>query len=264
MEKEPRQRVVTKNLTTGYKTRHGEIIVSRNVCETLGGGELTCLLGPNGAGKSTILKTLSAFIPPLGGTIEIDGKKLSDYSDKELSKVIGVVLTERPSVTNLTVWDLVALGRSPYTGFWGGLGEEDREVVEESLNQVGINFLKERKVSTLSDGERQKTMIAKVLAQETPVIFLDEPTAFLDYPSKVEILRLLKKLASLHDKAIFLSTHDLEIALQISDRIWLMDKTLGLECGTTDELSANGSVGRYFNREGLIYVPEGRKFEIEI
>ena len=181
------------------------------------------------------------------------GKPLRQYSEKELAKVIGVVLTERNNLQNMTVAELVGMGRSPYTNFWGRLTDEDREKVAAAMDLVGIRPLASRMVETLSDGERQKTMIAKALAQETPVIFLDEPTAFLDYPSKVEILQLLRRLAMEMDKTIFLSTHDLELALQIADRLWLMAKGGEVIAGTPAELAQSGTLERYFARKGVTF-----------
>ena len=152
----------------------------------------------------------------------------------------------------MTVEELVGLGRSPYTGFWGTLTEEDRHIVSESIHLVGIEPLRQRMVQTLSDGERQKVMIAKALAQQTPIIYLDEPTAFLDYPSKVEVLQLLRRLAAEEQKTIFLSTHDVELALQLADRLWLMD-TDGLSVGTPHELSAQGALSRFIERPGITF-----------
>ena len=186
--------VKTIDLTTGYFSKKGHTAVTSNINASLHSGELTCLLGPNGAGKSTLLKTLSAFIPPLKGEIRIMGKNLREYTDAGLAKVIGVVLTERLGLANMSVEELVGLGRAPYTGFFGNLSKSDREIVDEAISLVKIGDLRGRMVQTLSDGERQKAMIAKALAQQTPVIFLDEPTAFLDYPSKVEIMQLLLRL----------------------------------------------------------------------
>ena len=220
-----------RKLTTGYPGKGGTKIVAKDIDATIRSGELTCLLGANGVGKSTLLRTLSAFQPPVGGEIEIMGKKLTDYTDKQLATVIGVVLTEKCSLRNMTVEELVGMGRSPYTGFWGNLSKEDKKTVNDAIALVRIEDLKYRMVHTLSDGERQKVMIAKALAQETPVIFLDEPTAFLDFPSKVEIMQLLHHLSRSTNKTIFLSTHDLELALQIADKIWLMDKANGVTIG---------------------------------
>ena len=240
-----------QSLCTGYRTGKSSVVVARDMNATIRGGELTCLLGPNGAGKSTLLRTLSAFQPPLGGDIIILGRNLHDYSDKELSKVIGVVLTEKNDLRNMSVEDLVGLGRSPYTGFWGTLHEQDRQIVANAIQMVGITQLKDRMIQTLSDGERQKVMIAKALAQETPIIFLDEPTAFLDFPSKVEIMQLLHTLSRTTGKTIFLSTHDLELALQIADTIWLMDKEKGVMIGTPQELAYNGFLKDFFSQRDI-------------
>ncbi len=155
----------------------------------------------------------------------------------------------------MTVEDIVGLGRSPYTGFWGTLDDDDKAVVEESMSLVGITHLRSRMIQTLSDGERQKMMIAKALAQQTPVIFLDEPTAFLDYPSKVEMLQLLRRLSHDTDKIIFLSTHDMELALQIADELWLMMPD-GISVGTPAELAANGRLSAFINRPGITFNPQ--------
>ncbi|MBR7013542.1 MAG: ABC transporter ATP-binding protein, partial [Prevotella sp.] len=217
--------VECKELTIGYKAkRTGFREVAADINAELCGGRLTSLIGSNGIGKSTLLRTLSAFQPPLAGDVLVQGKSLRRYTNKELSRLIGVVLTERPALQNMSVRELVGLGRSPYTGFWGKLTAADEDIVTEAINDVGIENLQHRMIQTLSDGERQKVMIAKALAQQTPVIFLDEPTAFLDYPSKVEVMQLLHRLTRQSGKTIFLSTHDIELALQLSDILWLMSK----------------------------------------
>ncbi len=254
--------VELNKLNTGYHSANGNIIVSEDINETLYSGELTCLLGPNGSGKSTILKTLSGFIPKLGGEIKINGKRLDSYSDQDLSKVISVVLTDRVAIDNMNVRDLVSLGRSPYTGFWGILTNHDQVIVDESISLVGIDNLRSRIIRTLSDGERQKVMIAKALAQETPVIYLDEPTAFLDYPSKAEILQLLQNISRERQKTILVSTHDLELALQIADKIWLMDKRYGLQTGTPEDLALSGEIAKYFERDGMVFDPSLGTFKI--
>ena len=240
-----------ESLTTGYRSKNNVTVVAHDINATINGGELTCLLGPNGAGKSTLLRTLSAFLPPVKGEITIMGRNLRDYSDRELAKTIGVVLTEKTDLRNMTVEDLIGLGRSPYTGFWGTLHKQDREIVDRAIEMVGIEPLRGRMIHTLSDGERQKVMIAKALAQETPVIFLDEPTAFLDFPSKVEIMQLLHNLSRTTGKTIFLSTHDLELALQISDTIWLLDREKGVMIGTPEQLATDGSLNSFFNQRGI-------------
>jgi iron complex transport system ATP-binding protein len=234
-----------QDLSIGYRTKHSVKCVAEDISDSICSGELTCLLGENGAGKSTLLRTLSGFLPPISGEVFILGRSLSDYRERELATVIGVVLTERTNLQNMTVEELVGMGRSPYTGFWGRLSAEDRTKVGEALEMVGITILRDRLVQTLSDGERQKVMIAKALAQETPIIFLDEPTAFLDYPSKVEILRLLGRLSHDMGKTIFLSTHDLELALRVADRVWLMSRHGGVQTGLPANLIVDPETGRF-------------------
>lgn len=251
------------NLSIGYTAKASVNTVADHIHAGINSGELTCLLGANGVGKSTLLRTLSAFQPKLGGSIQIQGREIESYTDKELSTVISVVLTEKCEIHNMTVREIIGLGRSPYTGFWGTLEEEDKNIINRSIALVKIENLAERMVHTLSDGERQKVMIAKALAQETPVIFLDEPTAFLDFPSKVEMMQLLHRLSRQTQKTIFLSTHDLELALQIADKIWLMDKTKGVIVGTPEDLSLDGSLNRFFARKGILFDCESGLFRME-
>ena len=252
-----------ENLSIGYPGKSDVKVVADGICAGINSGELTCLLGANGVGKSTLLRTLSAFQPKLGGEICIQGKEIESYTDKQLSRVISVVLTEKCDIRNMSVTELIGLGRSPYTGFWGTLTKEDRQVVERAVALVGIPHLAHRMVHTLSDGERQKVMIAKALAQETPVIYLDEPTAFLDFPSKVEMMQLLHHLSRQTDKTIFLSTHDLELALQIADKIWLMDKANGVTIGTPEDLALNGSLSSFFARKGIVFDLETGLFRVD-
>ena len=240
-----------RNLVTGYSPGREPNVVTCGISASLRSGELTCLLGPNGAGKSTLLKTLSSFLPPLDGDITLLGRPLRSYSNTARSRLIGVVLTDRVSLDNMSARELAGLGRTPYTGFWGRLSADDKAIVDEALELVGISGLADRMVDTLSDGERQKVMIAKALVQQTPVIFLDEPTAFLDYPSKVELMQLLLSLSRDHGKTIFMSTHDIELALLTADRVWLIDKPHGVATGTPEDLALDGSLARYFEREGV-------------
>jgi iron complex transport system ATP-binding protein len=248
--------IVLQNLSIGYRLRHSAKTVANGICASIRAGELTCLLGPNGVGKSTLLRTLAAFQPKLEGTITfcIDEKEVEveSLSDRQLSKLIGVVLTEKPDVRNTTVREIVSLGRSPYTGFWGRLSKEDELIVDESIRQVGITPLASRLVDTLSDGERQKVMVAKALAQQTPIIFLDEPTAFLDFPSKVEMMQLLRRLARSMQKTVFMSTHDLELALQVADTVWLMESS-ALHIGSPQQLAENDTLTRFVEREGIVF-----------
>ena len=252
-----------RDLSIGYPDKHNTKRVAEHLNASIHSGELTCLLGTNGVGKTTLLRTLSAFQPPLGGTIDLLDRPLSTYDDRQLATVIGVVLTEKSDIRNMTVEELVGLGRSPYTGFWGTLKEGDRKIVHEAIARVRIEPLTQRMVHTLSDGERQKVMIAKALAQETPIIFLDEPTAFLDFPSKVEVMQLLHNLTHTLQKTVFMSTHDLELALQIADKIWLMDRASGLSIGTPEDLSLEGKLSSFFSRKGITYDTETGFFRID-
>lgn len=255
--------IEAKDLSIGYSSKKDIRIVSEHINSTIYSGELTCLLGANGIGKSTLLKTLSGFLPELSGTIYIQGKEIKQYSEKELSQLVSVVLTEKLDIKNMTARELIGLGRSPYTGFWGSLNSTDIDIVDKAIALVRIENLANRMVHTLSDGERQKVMITKALVQETPIILLDEPTAFLDFPSKVEIMQLLHQLSRKTNKTIFLSTHDLELALQIADKIWLMDKQKGIQIGTPEDLSLDGSLSNFFARKGILFDQETGLFRVE-
>ena len=224
-----------ENLTIGYQVGKKQTEVHVGLNFQLFRGELTCLLGANGAGKSTLLRTLAAAQPSLSGGLRLLGRDLSAYSERELSRTIGVVLTDRTQAGGLTVYELVALGRQPYTGFFGRLDKEDKRLVEHALQAVEIAHKARCYMAELSDGERQKVMIAKALVQECPLILLDEPTAFLDVVSRIEIMNLLHRLAVEENRAILLSTHDIEQALVLADRLWLLSSG-GLECGVTEDL----------------------------
>lgn len=250
------------SLSTGYQSKKRTKVVAKDISAQISCGELTCLLGANGVGKSTLMKTLCHFLPKLGGDISIMGKSLEDYTDASLAKVISVVLTDKLMIRNMRVDELVALGRSPYTGFWGVISDKDREIVHRSLRQVGIPHLAGRMLHTLSDGERQKALIAKALAQETPIILLDEPTAFLDFPSKVEMMQLLHRLSRDEQKTIFMSTHDLELALQIADKLWLLDKAQAVEIGTPEDLAIHNVLHRFVTHEGISFDAHSGLFRV--
>ena len=251
-----------KNLTTGYRIKKGDKVIASKLNASIHSGEMTCLLGPNGAGKSTLLRTLAAFQPALDGTVAVMGQDICKYQSKELARLISVVLTDNSGIKNMTAEEVVEMGRSPYTGFWGKLNEKDKIMVKKCLIWVGIEELAKRKMQTLSDGERQKVMIAKAIAQETPIIFLDEPTAYLDYPSKIAMMLLLHRLAKALKKTIFMSTHDLEHALQVADQVWLLDQKEGLTTGMPEDLSLDGSIERYFSKEGVTFDRESCSFSI--
>ena len=182
--------IEASHLSIGYLLKGGKRkVIHEDLNLHLQAGEVTCLLGLNGAGKSTLLRTLCGFQPPLSGEIRLMGKPLASYSQSNFSLTVGVVLTEKTNAGGITVYELVSLGRHPYTGFFGQLKKHDKEIIEQSLEAAGIAHKAQNYVSELSDGERQKAMIAKALAQQCPIILLDEPTAFLDVTSRIEIGR---------------------------------------------------------------------------
>lgn len=243
MKREPI--VSAADLTIGYR---GGKIVHEHLSFHLYPGELTCLLGANGTGKSTLLRTLSASQPPLAGELLLQGKPLSAYSEKERSRRIGMVLTDKTQAGGLTVYELVALGRQPHTGFFGRLHHRDHALIAEALEAVGISHKAKSYTAELSDGERQKAMIAKALVQECPLILLDEPTAFLDVVSRIEIMDLLHRLAADQHKAVLLSTHNIEQALVLADKLWLLSRENGLQCGVTEDLILNHRMDALFGR----------------
>ena len=262
--------ISTHQLCIGYTGRGSRRVVHPELDLQLFTGEVTALLGNNGAGKSTLLKTLCGLLPALHGDIFIDGKPLAGYQHGELATLVGVVLTERTQTGGISVYDLVSLGRYPHTGFFGTLREEDHAAIRHALETVGIADKAQRHVSELSDGERQKAFIAKVLAQECPIILLDEPTAFLDVTSRLETMITLRRLAHREGKAILLSTHDLDTALQLADKLWLQpawhdaavekpEIVPAMICGTPDALVENGALERFFGTATLRFDPVSRR-----
>lgn len=247
-----REAVMTAtDLCIGYRTGRKENRVHEHLSFNLCPGELTCLLGANGTGKSTLLRTLAASQPPLAGELFLQGKPLSTYTERERSRTIGVVLTDKTQAGGLNVYELVALGRQPHTGFFGRLHKQDHAVIREALEAVGIAHKAQSFTAELSDGERQKVMIAKALVQECPLILLDEPTAFLDVVSRIEIMTLLHRLAVTQQKAILLSTHDIEQALVLSDKLWLLSKESGLQCGVTEDMILNRRMDTLFAHQEI-------------
>ena len=240
-----------QDLSIGYRTGKQEKIVHEHLNFQLHAGELTCLLGANGTGKSTLLRTLSASQPALSGKLDILGKSLTEYTEKERSRTIGVVLTDKTFAGGLSVYELVGLGRQPHTGFFGRLNKEDKRIIEEAMENVGIAHKAQSYTAELSDGERQKVMIAKALVQECPLILLDEPTAFLDVVSRIEIMHLLHRLAVEQEKAILLSTHDIEQALVLSDKLWLLSKEHGLQTGVTEDIILNHQMENLFPHKDI-------------
>lgn len=243
--------ITLKNLVVGYPDGRHTRQLNHAANEEAHDGMLTCLIGANGAGKSTLLRTIAGFQSPLEGTVLLGGDDVRALSPRQRAERMAVVLTDRPDVMCTTVWEMVATGRAPFTGFWGRLSGKDRGIVTRSLRLVGIERMADRTVASLSDGERQKVMIAKALAQQTPVILLDEPTAFLDYPSRVEVMQLLLNIAHKEHKTVLLSTHDLDLALQTADRLWLFEKERwgGEKKEKTNETDREEKI-KYIEKEG--------------
>lgn len=225
-------------------------------------GELVCLLGPNGAGKSTLLRTLSGLERPLSGRVTMDGENLHDLPADRLAGSLAIVLTERVSAENLTARGLAELGRIPHTGWGGGLGRRDHAVVERALALAGAEALAGRPLAELSDGERQRAMIARALAQEPRVLVLDEVTAFLDLPRRVEAIRRLRDLAREEGLAVLLSTHDLDLALRSADRLWLLPAGGPLAVGLPEALVLSGAFERAFASEGVDFDSESGAFRL--
>ena len=234
-------------LTTGYCHGSRQSIVGRGLEGSLPRGTLTVLLGTNGAGKSTLLRTLAGLQPPLAGDIFWEGNILASLTPEERAKRLSIVLTVRPETGNLTVREVVALGRLPHRqGLWGSRNAAtDAEAVERAMRLTTTSAWSERPVSRLSDGERQRVFIAKALAQETPLILLDEPTAFLDYPSRVQFFNLLKRLTNEMGKTVLLSSHDVELAAAHADRILLLSKE-SLCLAPTEAKERNHAIRDFF------------------
>ena len=230
-----------RGLTLGY----GDRILFENGELGFGWGEFTALVGRNGTGKSTLLRTIAGLTRPLAGEIVVDGRRLTDMTAREIASQISFVSTEEVRITNLRVADVVGLGRAPYTNWIGSLGREDRDKVRESLELVGMEGFARKAMDTLSDGERQRVMIARALAQDTPIILLDEPTAYLDLPNRYEICLLLRELAHRQGKSIIFSTHDLSIALELCDTLALIEGGRFFY-GTASALTSGGEIQRLF------------------
>lgn len=239
-----------ENLRIGYLLGKKEIKVCDGMNFELKRGELVALLGPNGTGKSTLLRTLSSSLQPLSGNVFYSGRLLKNISQRDLSRKISVVLTDHTQAGGLTVSELVSLGRQPYTGFFGRLKARDLRLVDEAINSVGLSFKSNSYMAELSDGERQKAMIAKALVQETDVLLLDEPAAFLDVASKLELMALLRQIAVERNCAVLFSSHDVEQALTLSDRLWLMSRD-GLLCGGTEDMVLQGHLSDLFRSDNV-------------
>jgi len=247
--------ITTNNLTIGYAVRSRQsslVKVQNDLTFSLCEGEMVCMLGPNGCGKSTLLRTLAGLQSPLSGEYSIQS-----FPKREGKGAVSLVLTERLSMDNTTVHDVVALGRYPYSSFLDGLKREDEQIIEASLRQVGFAdpSVAQTFFNNHSDGEKQRILIAKALAQQTPIILLDEPTAHLDLPHRIHILRLLRQLAHEQGKTVLISTHELDLALALSDRILLMTPKKGVLLDTAENLKKTDAFTSAFGMD--IFNPLG-------
>jgi iron complex transport system ATP-binding protein len=254
--------LTTQYLSIGYSKKGNIDVIQSELDLQLRAGELVCLIGPNGSGKSTLLRTLTGLQKPLSGKTLIDGREISKLKQREKALLIALVLTERIDIENATVYSLVSLGRHPHSNWWGNITDQEDAVIREAIEMVHLGHKMHHNINELSDGERQRAMIAKALAQDTPIIMLDEPTAHLDLPNRVEIMLLLHRLAHKTDKAILLSTHELDLALQAADRIWLMSSDKGIECGVPEDLVFNGSFNRAFESKSYFFNASNGNFSM--
>jgi iron complex transport system ATP-binding protein len=252
----------TIDLSVGYRSRSVRSAVLENLNLSVRPGELVCLLGPNGIGKSTLLRTLARMQPPISGCIELGGCDLRRLHQVDLARRLGVVLTERPIVGALAAAHVVEFGRYPHSGWFGRLSERDHEVVRRAFAAVGARHLAACDYSTLSDGERQRILIARALAQEPLMLLLDEPTAFLDVPSRVELMGLLRRLAHDEHLAVVASTHDLELALRTADMLWLIMPDGRLYAGAPEDLVADGRIEEAFRGETIRFSAEEQTFRL--
>lgn len=236
----------TKELAIGYGE---DKVLSRGINLELNQGDFVGLVGQNGVGKSTFIRTICGFQKKMTGDVYLNGTPIESYNSKELSKNISIVLTGKPETLNLSVIELVALGRHPYSGWLGTLKKEDKQKIEEAITQMEINYIAEKKLFELSDGQMQKVMIARALAQDTSLIILDEPTSHLDLKNKIEVMDLLKKIAA-SGRGVLISTHEIQLAADACDQFWCMDFGEPLLVGNPRELVASGKVQKY------LHVPE--------
>lgn len=260
-EKNKHNILITENLSIGYKTKHKSTVVADQINIELKQGELIGLVGANGIGKSTLLRTLTSIQQPLDGTIHLNKKPLQNYSAIELAKVMSLVLTEQLISKNLSVYELVALGRQPYTNWVGNLNNNDITIINKALEQTNLSDLKQRKCLELSDGQLQKVMIARALAQDTNLIILDEPTTHLDMYHQAYVLKLLKKLTTETNKSILFATHEINLALQLCDKIIIMEKDKVI-AGSPKELIEKNAFSNIFPSDLIYFDNESVSFKI--
>lgn len=236
-----------KNVSIGFKNS-----VFKNINAKMEEGTLVALMGINGVGKSSLLKTIARLLEIKAGEININGIDYNSIHSKDFAKLVGVVLTEKLQVDYLTVEELVSFGRAPHTNRVGFLKDEDKVVVEKAMKQTGVYSLKNTFIAELSDGQKQKALIARALAQEPQLLILDEPTTYLDIPSKLELIQLLKKLSKENNLAVLMSTHDLDLIQRSADKIWLMENDGSFSTGSPEDLKSSGLIAKNFLKSELV------------
>lgn len=252
--------MTTRELAVGYRSRRQRRAVLERVNLTADSGELVCLLGPNGIGKSTLIRTLARMQPALWGSVELGGASLESLSASDLARRLAVVLTERVGVESLRARQVVELGRYPHSGWLGSLSARDRDVVSWAIEAAGASHLSDRDFARISDGERQRVMVARALAQEPMLLVLDEPTAFLDVPSRVDLMGLLRRLTRTEALAVVVSTHDLELALRTADVVWLLMPGGEVITGAPEDVMLSGAIATAFEGRQIRFHPEERTF----
>ena len=252
----------TTNLSVGYANKTENRIIADKINVNLKKGKLTCLLGKNGVGKSTLLRTLSKMQPRLSGNVEIENRNIDDYARNDLAKKISLVLTERIPTSNLTVFELIALGRQPYTNWIGKLNQEDLQQIHLAIEQSHLKSLVDQRCDELSDGQLQRAMICRALAQNTDIIILDEPTAHLDIQHKIETFKLLSNIARKLNRSILISTHEIQLATQMADELWLMTNNK-IITGEPKVLIDSDKINLLFDSNSIIFDKESNQFIIK-
>ena len=252
----------TTNLSVGYASKTQDRIIADKINVDLKKGKLTCLLGKNGVGKSTLLRTLSKMQPRLSGGIELENRNIDAYARNDLAKKISLVLTERIPTSNLTVFELIALGRQPYTNWIGKLDQEDMQQIHLAIEQSHLKSLVDQRCDELSDGQLQRAMICRALAQNTDIIILDEPTAHLDIQHKIETFKLLSNIARKLNRSILISTHEIQLATQMADELWLMTNNK-IITGEPKDLIDSDKINLLFDSNSIIFDKESNQFIIK-
>lgn len=251
------------HVSIGYPAPQRPTIVQSDLTLMAQEGELIALIGKNGCGKSTLLRSIASLQPIYHGVIQLNGENLSEITPKKRARLLSVVLTEQQSVASFNVRELISIGRDPYTGWLGALTDEDNRIINRAIAMTYLQGFEEKNIHELSDGERQRVFIARALAQDTPVILLDEPTSHLDLPNRINILLLLQKLAREIGKTIFISTHELETAMQVADKLWLMEKEKGVIVGVPEDMVLNGSFDTVFHHPSYEFDKEYGSFIVQ-